>query len=73
MHAANFTSLETPARFSTPSAQKTIPGVVERYRRLLEDVLFLDPSPRAMRGYSFVVDRNLKDDGANLSSVLPVP
>lgn len=67
---AIFTQLETPARFSTKTAQRDIPEVVARYRQFLEDILFLDPSPRAMRGYSFIVDRNLKDDGANLSSVL---
>jgi predicted ATPase len=67
---AIFTQLETPARFSTRTAQKEIPRVVGRYREFLEDILFLDPSPRAMRRYSFIVERNLKDDGANLSSVL---
>lgn len=67
---AIFTQLETPARFSTRTAQKEIPRVVGSYRKFLEDILFLDPSPRAMRRYSFVVDKNLKDDGGNLSSVL---
>lgn len=67
---AVFTQLETPARFSTRTAQKEIPRVVGRYREFLEDILFLDPSPRTMRRYSFMVDKNLKDDGANLSSVL---
>ncbi|MCG6862225.1 MAG: AAA family ATPase [Chromatiaceae bacterium] len=67
---AIFTQLETPARFSTRTAQKEIPRVVGGYRKFLEDILFLDPSPRAMRRYSFIVDKNLKDDGVNLSSVL---
>jgi predicted ATPase len=67
---AIFTQLETPARFSTRTAQKEIPRVVGSYRQFLEDILFLDPNPRAMRRYSFIVDKNLKDDGANLSSVL---
>jgi predicted ATPase len=67
---AIFTQLETPARFSTRTAQREIPRVVGSYRQFLEDILFLDPSPRAMRRYSFIVDKNLKDDGANLSSVL---
>jgi predicted ATPase len=67
---AIFTQLETPARFSTKTAQRIIPAVVAAYRKLLNDILFLDPSQRAMREYSFIVDKSLKDDGANLSSVL---
>jgi Fe-S cluster assembly ATPase SufC len=67
---AIFTQLETPARFSTKTAQRQIPQVVGHYRKALEDILFMDPSPRAMRSYSFIVEKNLKDDGANLSSVL---
>jgi predicted ATPase len=67
---AVFTQLDTPARFSTPKAQRTIPTVVGRYRELLTNVLFLDPSPRRMRQYSFISDRRLRADGSNLSSVL---
>ena len=44
--------------------------MVGEYRKLLEEILFLDPNPRAMREYSFVVERTLKGDGSNLSSVL---
>ncbi len=69
---AVFTQLETPARFAGghSKAQKVIPHVVSEYRKLLEEILFLDPNPRAMREYSFVVERALKGDGSNLSSVL---
>jgi Fe-S cluster assembly ATPase SufC len=69
---AIFTQLETPARFGAghAKAQKTIPEVVGKYRRFLQEILFLDPSPRAMRQYSFIVERSLKGDGSNLSSVL---
>ncbi|MGR9105355.1 MAG: AAA family ATPase [Gammaproteobacteria bacterium] len=69
---AVFTQLETPARFGGghSKAQKVIPSVVGAYRNLLEEILFLDPNPRAMREYSFVVERTLKGDGSNLSSVL---
>lgn len=69
---AVFTQLETPARFAGghDKAQKVIPSVVGQYRKLLEEILFLDPNPRAMREYSFIVDRSLKGDGSNLSSVL---
>ncbi len=69
---AVFTQIETPARFGVghTRAQKLIPQVVGLYRRFLEQVLFLDPSPRAMRQYSFLVEKSLKGDGSNLSSVL---
>jgi predicted ATPase len=69
---AIFTQLETPARFAAghAKAQTAIPKVVAQYRRFLEEILFLDPSPRAMRQYSFIVERGLKGDGSNLSSVL---
>ncbi|WP_133511562.1 AAA family ATPase [Candidatus Thiosymbion oneisti] len=65
-----FTQLDTPARFSTKKAQERIPQVVRRFRRSLERILFLDPSPRAMRQYSFIVEKRLEGDGSNLSSVL---
>lgn len=67
---AVFTQIETPARFSQKKAQREIPRVVGEYRRFLEDVLFLDPSPRRMRQYSFKNERRLKGDGSNLSSVV---
>jgi predicted ATPase len=64
--------LTTPARFAAGhgKAQETIPRVVERFRTALTGTLFLDPDPRRMRGYSFLVDNVLKGDGSNLSSVL---
>jgi len=64
--------LTTPARFGAGHnrAQEIIPSVVERFRGALTGTLFLDPSPRRMRQYSFIVDNQLKGDGANLSSVL---
>jgi predicted ATPase len=36
----------------------------------LQAILFLDPMPRRMRGYSFMVDKALKGDGGNVSSTL---
>ena len=69
---AVFTQLGTPARFASGHrrAQQVIPEVVEEFRRSLGEILFLDPNPRRMRQYSFVIDRELKGDGSNLSSVL---
>lgn len=64
--------LTTPARFGSGhnKAQEVIPAVVKRFRAALTQILFLDPSPRRMREYSFIVDHQLKGDGSNLSSVL---
>lgn len=64
--------LTTPARFGAghTKAQDIIPVIVERLRSALGGTLFLDPSPRLMRQYSFIVESQLKGDGSNLSSVL---
>ena len=51
-------------------AQKNIPQLLEQYQNLLSSIVFLDPQPSAMRGYSFKSDRNLSGDGTNLSGVL---
>jgi hypothetical protein len=69
---AIFTQLQTPARFDKGhvKAQETIPQITGRFRLALENIMFLDPNPRAMRGYSFIVDRILSGNGANISSVL---
>jgi len=69
---AVFTQLQTPSRFAKGhlKSQKVIPETVERFRRALEGILFLDPDPSAMRDYSFIVDRVLQRNGANISSVL---
>jgi len=56
---AVFTQLDTPARFSTKRAQKFIPQTVRGFRQFCDQILFLDPSPRAMRQYSFIVEKNL--------------
>jgi predicted ATPase len=69
---AVFTQLATPARFAANHrrSQKEIPAAATRLRRDLENMLFLDPDPRQMRGYSFLEEKKLHGDGANLSSVL---
>lgn len=67
-----FTQLTTPARFGAAhkKSQDIIPAAARRLQAALEGILFLDPSPRAMRDYSFENERRLKGDGANLSGVL---
>lgn len=67
---AVFTQLTTPARFTTPTAQKRLPEYTQAFRQTLEHMLFLDPIPQRMRGYSFVKETDLQGDGANISSVL---
>jgi predicted ATPase len=67
-----FAQLMTPARFGAnhEKSQEVIPNAARRLQVALEGVLFLDPSPRAMRGYSFLSEQRLLGDGSNLSGVL---
>jgi predicted ATPase len=67
---AVFTQLTTPARFTTPKARERLPAYTQAFRRTLEQMLFLDPIPQRMRGYSYVRETDLQGDGANISSVL---
>lgn len=67
---AIFTQLEIPSRFHEGLARTIIPDVTSKFQTALQQILFLDPNPRHMGGYSFIVDRELRGDGANLSSVL---
>jgi predicted ATPase len=69
---AVFTQLTTPARFEYGHirAQQEIPLVTQTFRRVLEQILFLDPHPNRMRDYSFIMNKTLQGDGSNLSSVL---
>lgn len=67
---AIFTQLDVPSRFATPEAQKVIPAVVTEFQEALRNIIFLDLNPRAMVDYSFIVDKVLRPDGRNLSSVL---
>jgi predicted ATPase len=69
---AIFTQISTPARFAAnhKNSQRQIPAAALRLRQNLESILFLDPNPRRMRGYSYIQERRLHGDGAALSSVL---
>ncbi|HSS75422.1 MAG TPA: ATP-binding protein [Thermoanaerobaculia bacterium] len=69
---AIFTQIGTPARFESHhgEAQMRIPAAAATLRRNLRSLLFLDPNPRRMREYSFVLERKLQGDGGALSSVL---
>jgi predicted ATPase len=69
---AIFTQLTTPARFESRhhEAQQKIPAAATLVQDALASVLFLDPQPAEMRGYSYQDERSLRGDGSNLSSVL---
>ncbi|MFH0730573.1 MAG: ATP-binding protein [Pseudomonadota bacterium] len=69
---AIFTQLESAARFADghSKSQKVIPAVTRKLQQWLSDVLFLDPVPARMRGYSFKNEKRLSGDGKTLSSVL---
>ncbi|MEZ4866886.1 MAG: AAA family ATPase [Caldilineaceae bacterium] len=67
---AIFTQLEIPSRFNEGQARTTIPEVTSKFQQALQQILFLDPNPRSMGEYSFIVDRELRGDGSNLSSSL---
>jgi predicted ATPase len=65
-----FTQLDTPSRFNNSKSQDVIPNVTEHLRKSLEQILFLDPSPNQMRGYSHKSETDLESDGRNISGVL---
>lgn len=69
---AIFTQLVTPARFEShhQEAQQRIPEAARRVQDALSSVLFLDPRPAEMRGYSYQDEVDLRGDGSNVSSVL---
>lgn len=69
---AVFAQLDSPASFHAnhKSAQQQIPKACKRYQDVLSNILFLDPAPAKMRDFSFLADKRLGGDGANLSSVL---
>lgn len=69
---AIFTQLVTPAAFGSEhrKSMKTIPAVAREFEQFLSSILFLDPNPHLMRGYSFPVDVRLRGDGSNLSAVI---
>ena len=69
---AVFAQLDSPASFHAnhKSAQQQIPKACKLYQDILSNVLFLDPAPAKMRDFSFLADKRLGGDGANLSSVL---
>ena len=69
---AVFTQLDSPASFHAnhKRAQQAIPSACRTYQSVLGNILFLDPVPGKMRDFSFLADKRLAGDGANLSTVL---
>ncbi len=64
--------LQSPALYKPnhKKAQETVPEFARRYQKLLENITFLDPRPKEMRGYSFHNEDSLSEYGKNLSGVL---
>ncbi len=69
---AVFVQLVSPARFGATHtrSQRLIPQATSAVQRWLSAILFLDPNPSVMRGYSDRSDRRMHGDGANVSAVL---
>ncbi len=63
--------LQSAARFAgaETKAAKTIPEVCRGHVTDLAGIVFLDPVPRLMRGYSPIGAEELRGDGGNLSGV----
>ena len=62
--------IESAAWFdkSQKTAKKVMLEVTEQYQRWLSNIVFIDPQPAVMRGYSFKTERMLSGNGANLSA-----
>lgn len=69
---AVITQLDSPASFSSKHkrAASDIPRITKLCSNELAQIMFLDPVPAKMRGYSFISDKDLRGDGSNISSVL---
>lgn len=69
---AVFYQLETPSRFgkTNEQAQHVISKTVKLFREQLRDIIFLNPNPDSMRGYAYINDSELSENGSNLSSVI---
>jgi len=64
--------MQTPGRFRDEdiASQFIIPSVAKEIRTNLRNMVFLEPIPEEMRGYSYLKDDVMMEDGRNLSSVL---
>jgi len=65
-----FMQFLSPAPFAADPEAPPIWEMVGRFREALSQISLLDPEPRRMRGYANKLDRHLKADGRNVSSVL---
>ena len=64
--------LQSPTLFAKhhDESRRVIPAVAAEYLSWMSSIVFLDPRPSMMRGYSFKTDRELDSSGGNLSGVL---
>lgn len=70
LQQAAFTQLATQTPFETDSQNAQIQKAAVQLQQVLSNILFLDPIPSRMRGYSFVQEKSIQGDGAALSAVL---
>lgn len=69
---AIFTQLQSAARFQKghEKAQLEIPSATKIVAEVLAKIVFLDPEPRAMRGYVHGSELRPREDGSNMSAML---
>jgi predicted ATPase len=69
---AVFLQLMNASRFAEghKKSSQIIPSTAKAFEKHLLNIVFLDPVPSRMRGYSFESDYTLLGDGSNLSSTL---
>ncbi len=69
---AIFYQLQSPGTFNNEhqTSRETIPNIAKTLREHLKNIEFLDPRPSSMRGYAFIGDKELNEDGSNVSSLL---
>ncbi len=68
---AIFYQLLSPSRFGSKRSQQEIPKAANALREQFSNIVFLDPEPSQMRGYSHKSsDCRISENGANVSAVL---
>jgi predicted ATPase len=67
-----FTQLSNSSIFSKKHEKSKIkiPSITKQFEKELSSILFLDLVPQKMRGYSYITDKKLNEDGSNFSSIL---
>ncbi len=69
---AIFYQLNNAGRFVNKhqKSQKLIPKVCDKFKNILQNIIFIEPQTDKMRGYSYENDTDIKSSVSNLSSIL---